>query len=65
MSEQIEPLFSAVEDNCKDSILSARKLFHTQQGKGVPEFYETLKLKLNTKINYEYSNVAKTDELAT
>lgn len=55
----------SIEDSCKDSIISSKRLFQMQEGKGVPEFYETLKLKLNTKINYEYSNVVKTDELAT
>ncbi|CAK86058.1 unnamed protein product (macronuclear) [Paramecium tetraurelia] len=64
MIEELKTLYPTLESNCEDLVLSSKKLFQAQQGKGVPEFYETLKLKINTKVNYEYSNVTKSNELA-
>lgn len=60
----IDPLFKTYEDQCWDSIVASKKLFQSNQGKANLEFYESLKLKLNTKINHEYKNVIKSDDLA-
>jgi len=65
MSEENKSDICEHEKACWDSIVSSKRLFQCNEGKGCPEFYETLKLKLNTKINHEYGNVSKVDDLAT
>ena len=52
MTEEILPL--QLKDACWDSVVSSKKLFALQPVGPAPEFYETLKLKLNVKVNDEY-----------
>lgn len=56
MDADVAPLFTSAEDLCWDSVICGRRLFNCQEGKQAPEFYESLKLKLNLKVNHEYSN---------
>lgn len=62
--EELPPVYETIEEQCWDSIVASRKLFNSKSLVGAPEFYESLKLKLNTKISHEYANVAKSEDLA-
>ncbi|KAM3143817.1 Pleiotropic regulator 1 [Paramecium bursaria] len=60
--EDLQPIFTTIEDLCLDSVLSSRKLFECNEGRPPPEFYESLKLKLNCKVNHEYKAARKQND---